>query len=110
MLPSRFLYRKPDELADPADSAARGFSRLDHLRKACQERIEWPRIASEIAADKIGRSRPITKIDAEWLAGGSCDLQDVRHGRVGTQPRATGHGVRVAVRDHKDLTSFERNR
>jgi hypothetical protein len=110
MLSSRFRYGKSDELADPAGSVVRGISHLDYRWKALHKRIERPRITGEIAADKIGRSRPVTKIDAEWLVGGSCDLQDVRHGGIGTQPRIARHGVRITVRDHKDLTGLERNR
>src|SRR5262249_11286574 len=106
MLSSRFRYSKPDELADPAGSVVRGISHLDYRWEALDKRIERPRITGEIAADKIGRSRAVTKIDAEWLVRGSCDLQDVRHGGIGTQPRIARHGVGITVRDHKDLAGL----
>jgi len=58
-----------------------------------------------MTADKIGRSRPVTKIDAGRLVL----PPPGRPAWAETQSRATRHGVKVPVRNNKDLTSFERN-
>jgi hypothetical protein len=40
----------------------RGVSRLDHRRKAFQQRIERPRITGEIAADEMIEAGPSPKL------------------------------------------------
>lgn len=58
----RFHHRHADELAKPASVAALRVAGLDDRRQIVEQRIERLGIASKVAADELGRDRPIAAV------------------------------------------------
>ena len=111
---ARFRDGEFDQLAERVMGGAECLAHMQQRRQRFQQWVEWARVAAEEAAHDI---QPLlaaaTLLDGEReLARGHLleELQDLRPIGTASHPSRDRHHVRVAVREHQDVTCFEPHR
>jgi len=107
----RFHDCKTNELAEPACIAVLRVSSFDHRRQVLEKRIEWPRVAGEIASNELGRGWPAAAVvDKERQSVGGGNVEYVRCERISAHAGATRHDMLIAIGENHDFAGFDRDR
>ena len=100
-----------NEFAQPAGVAAGACRDLDDRWKIVEQRIERLAIARKETANEFRRDRALrADIDIEGLLDGAFAIETFRIGLFGAHAGLAGHNMRIAAREHDDLSGFDRNR
>jgi hypothetical protein len=107
----RFHHRETEKLTEPAFICLLRVAGLDHRRQVLKQRIERLGIAGEVAADELGRNRPVAAIvEKERQLTAASNVERRRGDGIGAHAGTARQGMRIGFGEDDDFAGFERDR